>query len=444
MNDRRLQSNGRRLIAGAGLIALTMAWGPASMQANDVDVGVRSMDVVLITISSLRADHVSCQGYERQTTPHFDRFAAESVFFRNAFATSGWMMPAHGSLFTSLYPSLHGATHIDRELGQEHETLAELLADNGYYCVGFCCGPRLDSAHGYAQGFHVYDDQSAVGLLRALELDRAESFDINRHRTNDLINDAVISWLQSNAHHPFFLFVHYYDNHWDYLPPEPYRSRYDPNYTGTIDGTRIAREPLYSNPPSEADIRHLIALYDGEVRQTDEDLGDLLAALKREGLFESSLVIILGDHGEAFYEHGHTSHHGVYDELIHIPLAISIPRVASNALDALVSQVDILPTVLDYAGIGIGDQCQGRSLRPIIEGRVQRVNEFVVAQYTGKAVPDIFAVRSPQFKCCMTAQREVLAYDLVSDPQETVAIGAQQFTAPMRQLEEILLPMVSP
>ncbi|MCX5637743.1 MAG: sulfatase, partial [Planctomycetota bacterium] len=264
-------------------------------------------NVILITISTLRADHVSCLGYKKDTTPNLDAFARENVLFRNAFATSSWMMPAHGSIFTSLYPSVHGATHIDKKLADEHCTLAEILKDNGYYCVGFCCNPRLDEEHGFAQGFDFYDDYTVSMILHSLALGNEEDFDINRQRTNALINDAAIGWLQNNTHKPFFIFVHYYDNHWDYLPPPSYRDLYDPKYVGPIGGTEIAREPLFSNPPSDRDIEHIVALYDGEVKQTDNDLGEMLKVLKEKGLLANSIVIIMGDHGEQFYEHGHTS-----------------------------------------------------------------------------------------------------------------------------------------
>ncbi len=400
-------------------------------------------NVILITISSLRADHVSCFGYERQSTPHLDRLGRKNVLFRNAFAASGWTMPAHGALFTALPPSAHGATHIDRTLGEGHQTLAEILTDNGYYCVGFCCSPRLDAERGFGQGFHVFDDRSVAALLQVMEYERAEAFDINRRRTNNLINDAAITWLRNNRHAPFFLFVHYYDNHWDYVPPEPYRSLYDPDYTGPLDGKQIAREPLYSNPPDERDIRHLIASYDGEIRQTDEDLGELLAALEDKGLFRNSLVIVLGDHGEEFYEHGHTSHHGIYDELIHIPLVISVPGGPRRSTEALVSQVDVLPTILDYLGIPVPEACRGRSLRPVIEGRVESINEFVFVEYTGGAVPDIFAVRTLGHKCCVTARGDVFAYDLVADPQESRPIVMQDFDDRMRQLHGSLLRILT-
>jgi arylsulfatase A-like enzyme len=350
------------------------------------------------------------------------------------------MMPAHGSICTSLYPSLHGATHIDRKLGDEHYTLAEILKDNGYFCVGFCCNPRLDQEHGFAQGFDVYDDYSVSIMLDSLAFGNEEAIDINKRRTNALINDAAIRWLQNSTHTPFFMFIHYYDNHWDYLPPSPYRRLYDSEYDGPIDGTEIAREPLFSNPPGQRDIQHIVALYDGEVKQTDNDLGEMLKVLKDKGVLDNSIVIILGDHGEQFYEHGHTSHHGVYEELIHIPLAVSIPgtQAKGKIIDSLVSQVDILPTILDYLRIPVPEQCRGKSFKPLIDGRAEAVNEFVFAEYTGGAAPDSYAVRSARYKYYQMAGSEPFAYDLVKDPREQNKILPNDFPQDVRVLQKHL------
>jgi arylsulfatase A-like enzyme len=323
--------------------------------------------------------------------------------------------------------------------------LAEILKESGYYCVGFCCNPRLDQEHGFAQGFDLYDDYSVPIMLQSLTFGYEQASEINEQRTNGLINDAAIGWLQNNTHKPFFMFLHYYDNHWDYLPPSPYDTLYDGNYDGPIDGTEIAREPLFSNPPNERDIQHIVALYDGEIKQTDHDLGEMLKYLKDRGLFDSSIVIILGDHGEQFYEHGHTSHHGVYEELIHIPLALSIPGPGprSKTVDSLVSQVDVLPTILDFLRIPIPDACQGRSIKPVIEGESEAVNEFVFAEYTGGAVPDCHTVRSARYKYYQVAGDEQFAYDLTKDPGERHRIPVADFPEEVRMLRRRLEQLMS-
>ncbi|HUT30593.1 MAG TPA: sulfatase [Sedimentisphaerales bacterium] len=394
-------------------------------------------NVILITISTLRADHLSCFGYNRRTTPNFDSFARTNALFRNAFAASGWMMPAHGSIFTSLYPTCHGATHVDQVLADNQDTLAEILHDNGYYCMAFCCNPRLDSVHGFAQGFDLYDDYSVSIMLDSMGFETGETVDINKRRTNDFINDAAIRWLRNNAHQPFFMFVHYYDNHWDYLPPPPYDKLYDPNYGGPINGAEIAREPLFSNPPPAADVQHIIDLYDGEVKQTDNDLGEMLQFLRQQRLLDNSIVIVAGDHGEQFYEHGHTSHQGLFEELIHVPLAVSVPgpKAEGKNIDSLVSQVDILPTILDYLGIPVSGACQGKSLKPLIEGRADTVNDVIFAEYTAAAVPDCYVVRSARYKY-YEGVGEGFAYDLLKDPNEQKKILPVDFPQELGELQQ--------
>jgi arylsulfatase A-like enzyme len=392
-------------------------------------------NVILITISTLRADHTGCLSYKRDTTPNLDELGKQAVLFRNAFAASGWTMPAHGSIFTSLYPKAHGAVNINSGLAAENNTLAEILKNNGYYCAGFCCNPRLGQKQGFAQGFDLYDDYSVSLMLNSLAFENNRTVNINRKRTNGFINDAATRWLQDNTQKPFFIFLHYYDNHWDYLPPAPYDKLYDPNYRGPIDGTNIAREPLFSNPPTEQDIRHIIALYDGELRQTDNDLGEILRFLKKKKLLDNSIIVIVGDHGEQFYEHGHTSRQGIYEELIHIPLVISVPGAHTKAIDSLASQVDILPTILDYLQIPLPSTCQGKSLKPLIEGQTEIVNDFVFVEYTGGTAPDCAAVRSTQYKYYEQAG-DTFAYDLLKDPGEQFKISPPDFTEEIKSLQK--------
>ena len=393
-------------------------------------------NVILITISSLRADHVSCMGYDRQTTPNFDKFAGDNILFTNAFATSSWQMPAVGSIFTSMYPSDHEAIHVIKKLGANVNTIAGILNKNGYHTAGFGCNPRLMGDWGFGKGFEIYDDYSVLMSLSSMSLDEDGSIDINKRRTNDLVNDAVFRWLESNVHSPFFLSVHYYDTHWDYLPEEPYDKLFAGDYDGDIDGTEIAKEPLYSNRPCDRDVEHMIALYDGEVRQTDDDLGELLRVLEANGRLEDSIIIIMGDHGEQFYEHGNTSHHGVFDELIHVPLAMSIPGANSpRKVTSLVSGVDIMPTVLSYTGIEIPQQCKGVSLKALVNDESDNVRDFVFAEYAGGAVEECSAVRFENYKFVQQGG-DLFAYDLVADPSEMKKIYRGEFTVEMDKLLE--------
>jgi len=395
-------------------------------------------NIILITISSLRADHFGCMGYQRKTTPQMDAFAGKGVLFTNAFGTSGWTMPNHASIFTSLFPKTHQVKHIKHSLSQKYQTLAEILRENGYFCAGFTCNPRLGTEYGFGQGFDLYDDYTVPVLLKSVALESTE-VDVNKTRTNHYINDLVIRWLQRVKQQPFFLFVHYYDPHWDFLPPAPYDTMFDQHYKGTVDGRNVAKEPLFSNPPSEEDIRHIIALYDGEIRQTDSDVGEVLDILEKTNLMKNTIVIIVGDHGESFYEHGHTSHHGLYEELIHVPMMMRIPqKIVKKKIPALVSQVDIMPTILDYAGISPSADIQGKSLKPLIEGSTESIRDFIIAEYQGGAIPDCYVCRSPRYKVYIGARNAYWSHDLSSDPQEQNEIRSQSFIPEMNRLYKAL------
>ena len=204
----------------------------------------------------------------------------------------------------------------------------------------------------------------------------------------------------------------------------------------------ITKEPLYSNPPEEKDVQHILALYDGEIKQTDNDLGNMLALLKEKGLFENSIIIIMGDHGEQFYDHGNTNHHGLYEELIHIPLAISIPQAQTKEIDSLFSQMDIMPTILDYLDIEIPKQCKGKSVLPVIEGQQDSIQDYLFLEYTGGAIPDLFAARSMKYKCLKDDQGNYFAYDLENDPEEKKKIKPQNFNDEINKLKEYLDSMM--
>ena len=394
-------------------------------------------NVILVTISSLRSDHVGAYGYERNSTPNFDDFSKNSTLYTSAFATSSWQMPAHGSIITSLYPYEHNATHINNQFSDVCETLPEILSKNNYTCVGFTCNPRLKPESGFGKGFEIYDDFSVEMFLANVSMDLDYYANLNEYRTNDLVNQIAIKWLDKNKTEPFFLYLHYYDNHWDYLPPEPYYSMYDPNYKGTIDGRLVSKEPLYSDIPTKEDVHHMVALYDGEVRQTDTDLGELLKYLKINAFMGDTIVVVVSEHGEQFYEHGNTSHHGLYDELIHIPMAIHFPDSKPARYEGLVSQVDIMPTILDAIGLEeqIPSNSKGISLIKAENGEVSR--DWVYAEYLGGAIPDCSVLRSKKYKVIKFEKRFEI-YDLQSDKHELRPLRQTEYNNEINDLIHLL------
>ena len=394
-------------------------------------------NLILISISTLRYDHCSMAGYHRNTTEAFDKFASENIYFTNAFATSSWSMPATGSVFTSEYPSQHGAKDIYAKLNNDNYTLAEVLTDNQYYCAGFCCNHRLTADAGFSQGFDLYDDYTAEIMLESIS-DSNEPFDISYYRTNDLINKAAIRWLNNNSHQPFFLFVHYFDNHIPYLPQRPYDELYTEGYKSAIDFTRVHREPLHSNRPADNDLDYLIALYDGQVKQTDDDLGLLLKYITDANLAENSVIIVMGDHGEQFYDHGRSSHHDIYDELVHVPLAMSLPAGKSKKIDALVSTTDIMPTILDLLEIQIPTKLEGRTMLPVISGQAETLHDFIFIEYTGQAIKDKYAFRTDRLKYVFTEDQQYI-YDLVNDPAEQIKILAENFDDKTKKQQQVFI-----
>ncbi|MCK4886068.1 MAG: sulfatase [Planctomycetes bacterium] len=417
-------------------ISATMAsYIPGEFQSYFESGQKNKKNVILISISTLRYDHCSISGYHRNTTEVFDKFASENIYFTNTFATSSWSMPATGSVFTSKYPSQHGAKHISAKLKKDNYTLAEVLADNQYCCAGFCCNRRLTADAGFSQGFDLYDDYTAEIMLESFS-DSNEPFDISYYRTNDLINKAVIRWLNNNSKNRFFLFVHYFDNHIPYLPQRPYDKLYTDGYKSDIDFTRVHREPLYSNRPTDKDLDYLIALYDGQVKQTDDDLGQLLKYLTDANLAENSVIIVMGDHGEQFYDHGRSSHHDIYDELTHIPLAMSLPAGKSKKIDTLISTIDIMPTIFDLLEIQISTKLQGQSLLPVISGQTETLHDFIFIEYTGQAIKDKYAFRTDRIKYIFTEGQQYI-YDLVNDPAEQIKILAENFDDETKKQQQI-------
>jgi membrane-anchored protein YejM (alkaline phosphatase superfamily) len=382
--------------------------------------------VLLIGIETLRADHVGHLGYSRNTTPALDAIAKEGVVFTKTMATASWTMPAVMSVLTSLYPEVHGTSNYDRKLPESVPTLTEVLQENGYKTVAFVSNPTLDGRYGFCRGFELYDDFSvwlgSIGMGKSLT---GSDSDVHKTLTNEPLTRSALSWLERHYEEPFFMFAFYFDPHYDYIPPSPFDTMFDPNYDGTIDGRGIAEEPRKSNRPAERDLEHIIALYDGEVRYTDTYILKLLEAFAEFGILDQTLVVIFGDHGDEFYEHGSTGHaHTLYNELIHIPLILRWPSEIpkGRCIDALVSQVDIMPTILDYLGIQHQQAIQGMSLKNLIEGRVCGVHEYVFAGGSTHRC----AIIGSRSKMIVNPDGDKEFYDLLSDPMEQNSIHQTQ------------------
>jgi arylsulfatase A-like enzyme len=307
-------------------------------------------NVLLVSIDSLRADHVHAYGYARETTPAIDALARDGVLFRTAVAPSSWTLPSHLTLLTSLPPIAHRVESSRLRLSRRAVTLAEVLRGAGYETAGVIGGPFLRSAHGYAQGFDFYDESVVKGATEEREW--------NREITSPPLVDRALGWLRDwrarRSGRPFFLFLHLWDVHYDYAPPPPYDRMFDPDYAGNLDPVDLETNSSINPDLPERDLEHLVALYDGEIRFTDEHLRRLFAWLDEAGLREDTLVVVTADHGDEFFEHGNKGHRKtLFDEAVRVPLVLRYPRrvPGGQSIDGLVRLMDVAPTILALAAV---------------------------------------------------------------------------------------------
>jgi len=380
----------------------------------------RPLNVVIIGVDTLRPDHLGCYGYHRDTSPAIDELANESTLFENAISQSPWTLPSFGSIFTSLYPSQHGAMSAVSRMRETFPTLATILSDRGYATGAIVNASVLKPEYGVNRGFEYYDPAPLEG------------------RNADGTTRDALAWVDDNPGRPFLLFAHYFDPHEPYAPPPPYSTR----YRGAYDGPIGKRFVLHDHFPevrgmafddlkrlSVADWDQIRALYDGEIAFTDSQVGLLLEGLRERDLMANTLVIFLSDHGEEFYEHGGFGHgHVLYDEVIHVPLMFSLPGKIPEGkrVDRQVRMVDIMPTILDFLDIEIGSHMEGMSLASML-GLTGERNAPRNAILPADAAYSEGLLHGPERKCISRrpwkliydlSSRETALFDREDDPAE--------------------------
>lgn len=323
------------------------ATGEASAAATPVP-GTGARNVIVITIDSLRFDHLGCYGYQRPTSPTLDRFASEGTRFAVAYAPSSWTLPSHASLFTGLYPDTHGVDQERERLDDRAETLAERLKERGYATAAVVCAPFLSKYYNLVGGFDTYDT----------EMTGAHPLASRRMKVAPDVTAKGLSWIDGHRDEPFFLFLHYWDVHHDYNPPDGYVEMFDPDYEGEEEGLDITLRTDLAPGMNRRDLEHIVALYDGEIRYTDDHLAMLLAGLAERGLNENTMVWITSDHGEEFLDHGQMAHKKTcFEESVRIPMMVKIPwlKTRQPVVEDPVSLVDLFPTILSLLGVDVGD-----------------------------------------------------------------------------------------
>jgi len=420
--SRAATAAGIALLVALTALAGTRAPAPEPAPATAAAAGASPgppRNVVLISLDSLRADHVGAYGYRRDTTPSFDRFSRQGVLFRNAISTSSWTLPTHLTMFTGLSQLSHGVVVDTRVLARSVRTLGEIFHDAGYATAGFVSGPYLGGHYGYDRGMDSYVDLSAHW---------GKGTEARSAVLSPQINEKALAWLDQPRTQPFFLFLHYFDIHYDFVAPPPYDTLFDPDYGGTMDGRFFIERSEVNAKMNKRDLEHIVALYDGEIRFTDEHLGRVLDRLQTRGLLDSSVVMIVADHGEEFFEHGNKGHHRtVYDEVLRIPVALRLPggEYAGEAVDSQVSLIDVFPTLLDAAGLGIPPGAEGESLLARVHGQATRRDAVYSDFYDKRGLNLQVARRTPTAKTIQHFNRithprrgSLEYYDLAGDPAE--------------------------
>jgi len=356
-------------------------------------------NVLLITIDTLRADRLGLYGHAKPTSPELDAFASGAIVFEHAEASAPWTLPALASVMTGEISSTHNCWNYGSVLDDSFRTLPECLVAAGYDTACVVSHLFVTTRHGLQQGFVHTDDSFAYP-----EIDPAENV------TSQVISDKGIRFLDqkkaSPDRSPWCLWLHYFDPHKEYMP-----------HAGISEG--------FVTPGERARGTILGDVYDGEVRYADLHVGRVLASLCELGFERDTVVVVLADHGEEFYEHGGQGHgHSVHDEVVRVPLVIRAPGIPGRRVNELVRQIDVLPTVLELVGLPRPAALPGRSLVPAMRGEpmdpVGALSEL-----------DIYDLR---FDSWRTAKWKLIRpgaggtprlYDLAADPGETTDVAPQ-------------------
>jgi choline-sulfatase len=320
------------------LLALVLyGWAVPAKTAKATTPDAPRPNIFLVTLDTARADRMGFLGSKRGLTPYLDVLARQSVVFTRAYAQVPLTTPSHASLLTGTYPQYNHVEDLGSPLRPDLPYLPDLLHQHGYHTAAFVGSmvlePGRGGAPGFERGFDVYDadfHNSKPGEDRYQSMER---------RAEDVANRAM-GWLSHHQQAPFFLWLHFYDAHEPYDPPEPFKAHY------------------------------AAAPYDGEIAYTDSVVGSVLEVLQRHGLYQNTVIAVAADHGEAFGEHGERWHGMfLYDETIHVPLLLKLPgeRFAGKRVEARVALADIAPSLLQAARVPIPAAMQGQSLFPVME-----------------------------------------------------------------------------
>lgn len=409
-------------------------------------------NIILLTVDTLRADHIARYGYERNTMPSVERFADTAVVFDNAVVPRGLTRPSYASMLTGLYPYRHGVRTNNYKLHDNLVSVAEVLKSAGYHTAAFVSNfAMLEELSGLAQGFDVYDDRTDELMSGRL----TGKYDYQRTAGNTA--KAIMEWLASDPPEPFFLFVNFMDPHGPYAPPERFRKLYNTDEFRKVDKDRM---PDYQHIRGLDNYYEYVDRYDGEIRYVDEAIGVLIDEFKEQGVWEDAFAVFTADHGECLGEHdiyfAHCLH--VLEATVRVPMMIRLPKSSKHAdsvkpfrTDALVSPMDLPPTLLAYLQLESDVDFDGINLMPVFSGGLDDRNILLecLAIRLGSGVrSDLYAVRSSTHKLVRSTERgsceaqTQVVYDLTSDPLEANGFVFEPHLSSHHELETVLSTML--
>ncbi len=410
--QRRAFVRGSSALLTWGAVALLVLAGFFVVRWNRKPAGPH---VFILLVDVLRADHLGCYGYERPTSSHIDRFAEDAILFEQAISSSTFTKTSVASLFSGLDPYHHGVYVGNRKdaaervisdvLGRDLTVTAEEMKRCGFLTLGLVHNAQLRPYMGFDQGFDRYDNDPG-DMFRM-----AAGFRAERGR-----------WPRSER---LFAYLHFLDLHGPYRPIPPYDTMFG-RYSDTYDGIQLGKTwhryvtdvRLGKIAPTAIDIEQLRALYDGQLVHVDEWIGRILGDLRADGLYDLSLIVLTGDHGDGFWEHGFIDHSTLpYEELVHVPLLIKLPgsRNGGARVKTPVGLVDLLPTLLDFAGCTSLEPRDGTSLVTLLENPAGALplQRTYVCEFQASA-----AIRKGNWKLVYHPRRLLELYDLERDPEE--------------------------
>lgn len=374
---------------------------------------------MMICIDTLRTDKVGAYGAGSTLTPTLDQFAAESMRFANCQSASPWTFPSCASIVTGRFPGLMSADSVTENLRDEETTLAEIFFDAGFRTGAVINNTYVSDGVGMFQGYEF--------MYNKLRQDADRQF------------PAALEWLDLHMDEDFFLYIHIFDPHVPYSPPESYVSQYrqgSGQFTSEFDAPNEVRSGEIILTDDEK--LQMEGLYNGEVAFADYELGKFFNELKTLGIYDDMSIVIFGDHGEEFWEHGAFEHgHSVYQEVVHVPLFMKIPGVEPSVYEGRMSLIDVLPTWLSWAGFEYPEAVTGRDLFAeqddldtrslFIEDCIHATERRAVIQGDWKQILHFDGVGEPEL------------YNLVEDPEETTNLFSARSDVGVPMMTELLM-----